>query len=181
MSKKPLSRDAVMALDPAGWRRRIQQLSIAHPGYWPPEFLESTEANADNLADALLDRPAQYGLASVKNTRTGYSMAAKDFSKAVLIAFRAGFLEAMQTHRQELLSIGDVIVERQSRISGGDKGRRSSSRKREQRYKEIREKWATMEATGENPTNQKLARAFGCSISTVIRAFKVKPRTQKRG
>jgi hypothetical protein len=102
-------------------------------------------------------------------------MTGKDFGDAMAIAFRAGFLEAVRMHRRELLSVGDLIERRQSHDAAGDKGRDTLTRKKEDRFARIRAKWAEMEAAGEQPTNESVARACDVSRSTVIRAFKSKP------
>jgi hypothetical protein len=180
MKKKPSSRDAVMSLDAAGWRRRIQQLSIAHADYWPRELSESMEHNADQLADALLDRSAQYGLASIKCTRAGLSMSGKDYAEVVLIAFRAGFLDAVQMHRRELLSIGDVIEEKQARVSGGDKGRRALTTRRMEQAQRIRDKRAELEKAGKPCSYDVIAKEIGCSRSTVDRAINNRQTTRPR-
>jgi hypothetical protein len=179
MSKAKSKRDPILAIDAAEWRQRIRQLSTSHSNYWPREYLEAIDWSADQFTDALLDRPSEYGLASVKQTRAGYSMTGKDFGDAMAIAFRAGFLEAVRMHRRELLSVGDLIERRQSHDAAGDKGRDALTRKKEDRFARIRAKWAEMKAAGEEPTNESVARACGVSRSTVIRAFKPPPRTKR--
>jgi len=176
MSKSKSKRDPIMAMDAAEWRRRIRQvLHAPDESYWPNEYQDLIDHNVEMIADALLDRPSQFGLASVKHTRGRYSMSAKDFYQAVSNAFYAGFVEAVRMHECELLSVGDLIERRQSHDAAGDKGRDTLTRKKEDRFARIRAKWAEMEAAGEEPTNESVARACGVSRSTVIRAFKSKP------
>jgi hypothetical protein len=185
MSKARLPRDAISMIDAAGWRQRIKQLSIAGAHFWPQEFQESTEHNADSLADELLDRPSNYGLGSIKRTRAGCSMTAKDFGEVVLIAFRAGFIEAVRNHQNELMVVGDAASIVKDRQRGNRDGHASQSREKDKRYEMIRAKHDAMEAAGENCTYAAVAAALNaegvkCSSSTVERAINNRPAKRKK-
>jgi len=95
---------------------------------------------------------------------------------ALSISYSRGYFLAVLRYEDELKDVPELASWRCSRKAGGDKGRKELQRKTEQRYQEIRDKWAEMEANGEQPTNESVARAMECGRSTVIRAFKSKPK-----
>jgi DNA invertase Pin-like site-specific DNA recombinase len=90
-------------------------------------------------------------------------------------AVKAGFVLAMARYSRELKMNAEALALINARQQGGAIGREAATRKKEQRYAKIRERWAAMEAAGQTPTNQAVAQAVGCGVSTVIRAFKSKP------
>jgi len=95
---------------------------------------------------------------------------------ALAMSYRRGYFLAVLRYEDELKDVPELASWRRKRKVGGDKGREELQRKTEQRYQDIRDKWAEMEARGEQPTNESVARAMECGRSTVIRAFKSKPK-----
>jgi hypothetical protein len=90
----------------------------------------------------------------------------------VMYAAEAGFAMALYRYAEELKQVPELTAWQKKRVAGGDKGRQTAAEKRRRRAQHIRDTWRRMEAAGENPTNEKVADAEGCSVSTVIRAFK---------
>lgn len=88
-----------------------------------------------------------------------------------------GFVFAVYRYAEWLKSVPEVRKWNDARLSGGDAGRQTSSRRKAELAQRIREKWAAMEAAGEKVTNDTVAAAmrtdgWKCSRATVIRAFK---------
>jgi hypothetical protein len=102
------------------------------------------------------------------------------FNNAMRQSMKVGFVLAVARYSRELKSNAEAMRIIGARITGGDRGRKTSSERKEKRDERIRDTWAEMERAGENPTNAKVARACGCGISTVIRAFKSKPTKRKK-
>lgn len=90
-------------------------------------------------------------------------------------AVELGFRRAIERYADQLRGVPELAAWQRQRTAGGDRGRATLSQKAKQRAKLIRDTWATMEAAGQKPTNQSVAAAVGCGVSTVIRAFKSKP------
>jgi hypothetical protein len=90
-------------------------------------------------------------------------------------AVDVGFRLAIQRYAAQLQGIPELAHLKAKRRQGGDIGRARSTDNKEARYARIRTTWAAMEAAGQTPTNQAVAQAVGCGVSTVIRAFKSKP------
>jgi hypothetical protein len=86
-----------------------------------------------------------------------------------------GFDFALMRYADQIEHVPELHEWRKRRSDGGAKGRRTSSTRREHMARRIRDELARMTAAGEQPTNTKLAAACGCSVSTVIRAFKTEP------
>lgn len=183
MSKKRGASDATLAMDAAAWRQRIRQLTIPMREYWPEDAAEIIEANAGFVVDDVLARPAKYQITTLRPMRgKGYAIGADDLSAVLRHLFHAGFLEAVLMHRRELMATGDWIEWNQKKEGGGDKGREGGTRKRVALAQRIRDKWAAMEAAGENPTNATVAAAikqeYGRgSVRTVQRAFREPAKT----
>jgi len=95
---------------------------------------------------------------------------------ALAISYKRGYYLAVLRYEEDLKHVPELASWHRSREKGGDKGRQTLTRRREERAREIRAKWAEMEANGEQPTNESVARAIGCGRSTVIRAFKSEPK-----
>lgn len=95
-------------------------------------------------------------------------------------AVKAGFVLALARYSSELRMNAEALKLINARKRGGVNGREKSSQNREQRAQRIRDTWAAMEAAGQRPTNQAVAAAVGCGVSTVIRAFKSKPANRTR-
>lgn len=181
MSKAKPKADTLLALDAVAWRQRIKQLTAYDPDNWPPEVWDEAEHIIEGIADALLTRPAQYGLPSVKATKAGYSMTGKDFWTVISHGYRAGFADAMQMHRRELLAAGDFGEIKRGQMRGGDKGRAKQAREKSDRHARIQ----SMLAQGVEP--KEIARAIPCSIATVYRALNTagrkptkRPRSSRR-
>lgn len=90
-------------------------------------------------------------------------------------AVELGFRRAIERYADQLRGVPELAAWQRQRTDGGDRGRVTLSQKAKQRAQLIRDTWATMEAAGQRPTNQSVAAAVGCGVSTVIRAFKSKP------
>lgn len=177
MSKsQPKAREILSAIDGEAWRHRIERLLVPLKAYWPADVAELVDANAGFVAEEILRRPADYGFRGVRRSKPGvFSIPEKDLHEIVRHAFQAGFIEAMKMHRPELLTAADAAVIVGGQHRGNKKGHVSQAMRASKKANEIREKWAAMEAAGENVTNDLVAAAVGCSRSTVIRAFKSKP------
>jgi hypothetical protein len=94
----------------------------------------------------------------------------------VMQAAEDGFRLALARYAPQLKHVPELAAWRQERKKGGDKGREGGTRKRVDLAQRIRDKWAAMEAAGENPTNASVAAAikqeYGRgSVRTVQRAF----------
>lgn len=165
MSKAKPKADTLLALDAVAWRQRIKQLAVDDSDNWPPEVWDEAEYMIEQIADALLTRPAYLGLPSVKATKAGCSMTRHDFWTVISYGYRAGFANAMQMHRRELLAAGDLVEIKRGQIRGGDKGRAKQAREKSDRHARIQ----SMLAQGIEP--KEIARAIPCSISTVYRAL----------
>lgn len=90
-------------------------------------------------------------------------------------AISSGYIMALARYGSELKGNAEAMAILNGRRVGGDLGRDTSTKKKEDRAARIRAKWAEMEAAGEKATNDSVARACEVSRSTVIRAFKSKP------
>jgi hypothetical protein len=101
-----------------------------------------------------------------------------DSTNPMVRAAAAGFLAALHRYRPQLAQVPELQRWYAKRAAGGDRGRESSSQRKQDRDQLIRDTWAAMEANGQRPTNPAVAAQFGCSISTVIRAFKSTPDKQ---
>ncbi len=102
------------------------------------------------------------------------------FNNTMRQSMKVGFVLAVARYSRELKSNAEAMRIIGARTTGGDLGRKTLSQRREQRYERIRTTWASMEENGDSPTNAKVARACGCGVSTVIRAFKNKPAKQSK-
>ena len=83
---------------------------------------------------------------------------------------------ALYRYADQVKRVPELATWRQRRKHGGDKGREGSTHRANELAQRIRDKWAAMEAAGENPTNASVAAAIKkeCgrgSIRTVQRAF----------
>jgi transcriptional regulator GlxA family with amidase domain len=90
-------------------------------------------------------------------------------------AAEAGFRLALERYAKQLKAVPELAAWHRKREAGRTKGHESQSRAREELAARIRTTWASMEAAGDNPTNDTVAAACGCSRRTVQRAFKQKP------
>jgi hypothetical protein len=90
----------------------------------------------------------------------------------VTYAAEAGFAMALYRYAQELKRVPELTDWQSKRDAGLNKGRHGSIEKSRQRAQRIRDAWHDMEAAGEKPTNEKVASVVGCSVSTVVRAFR---------
>jgi hypothetical protein len=91
-------------------------------------------------------------------------------------AIEDGFRLALVRYATQLKHVPELAAWRKKRKQGGDRGREGSTRKKVDLAQRIRDKWAAMEAAGENPTNASVSAAIKqeCgrgSIRTVQRAF----------
>lgn len=103
-------------------------------------------------------------------------------SDLVRQAAEAGFWVAIQRYAKHLHGSAEAMAFINARKAASDKGHATQAKRSQELHRQIREKWAAMEAAGEKPTNDTVASAMRsdgvqCSRSTVIRAFKAKPST----
>jgi AraC-like DNA-binding protein len=97
-----------------------------------------------------------------------------EFAGIVLHAASSGFAMALYRYADALRDIPELSAWRHKRKRGGDIGRKILTQRKVEMAERIRTTWANMEAAGDNPTNDTVAAACGCSRRTVQRAFKQK-------
>jgi hypothetical protein len=145
----------------------IDGISGSSPSTLPHHIMQATAAFADDLLVI-----AKGGVEDMQClTPEGW----EQFWLFTHYAATQGFSMALYRYAEQLKNVPELATWRRKRDDGGDRGRSTQTRRREQRYAKIRETWAAMEAAGQQPTNQRVAAAVGCGVSTVIRAFKNKP------
>lgn len=98
-----------------------------------------------------------------------------DFGGMLSYATHMGFAMALYRYADQLQEVPELAEWKRKRTDGGDVGRRISTSRSEKQAQRIRDTWASMEADGKKVTNDIVATACGCSVSTVNRAFKTKP------
>jgi hypothetical protein len=181
MSKAQPVRDPLLSSDLDQWRQRVTQLTVPMRTHWPVDAAEVIEANAGLVVDDILERPAAYRLKSLRR-RTGncYSISAGDLATIMRHLFHAGFLEAILMHRRELIAAGEMAEFAQKRDSGGGIGRAKSSAKKNMLAERIRDKRDELERAGEQWNYDVIAKAVGCSRSTVDRAINNRPAKRKK-
>jgi hypothetical protein len=86
-----------------------------------------------------------------------------------------GFDFALTRYAEQIKHVPELAEWHRKRADGGEVGRRTSTSRSEEKAQRIRDTWAALEADGKKVTNEIVASACGCSLSTVIRAFKTKP------
>jgi len=111
------------------------------------------------------------------------SMTEDTFREFTRLAMAAGFMAALQRYVAELKDVPELAEWRRAQKTGGDRGRETSSQRKEKLAERIRVKHASMERAGESCTYQAVANALNaegvkCSRTTVERA--INQRTVKR-
>ena len=86
-----------------------------------------------------------------------------------------GFDFALTRYAEQIKHVPELAEWHRKRADGGEVGRRTSTSRSAEKDQRIRDTWAALEADGKRVTNDIVASACGCSLSTVIRAFKSKP------
>jgi hypothetical protein len=132
----------------------------------------SLEGEIDIYADRVLSWLLTDPYITGKMTRRDAAMA-KVFARAFALA---GFKCAVSRYIFALKDIPELSEWRRAQKSGGDKGRKTLTERKEQKAQRIRDKWAAMERAGEKCTYQAVADALKaegekCSRSTVDRAI----------
>jgi hypothetical protein len=127
----------------------------------PPAISKSTAAAAEDLAWVMLDRLPELAAAGVPE-RTGVRVVAS-------LAVEMGFAMALYRFADTLQGEAELA---EWRAAGMKKGHETQSQGRIQRAEAIRAKWREIENAGGTPTNEIVAAAMKCSVSTVIRAFR---------
>ena len=106
-------------------------------------------------------------------------IAAHDAERAALAFLEQvifeGFDFALTRYAEQIKHVPELAEWHRKRADGGEVGRRTSTSRSEEKAQRIRDTWAALEADGKKVTNDIVASACGCSLSTVIRAFKTKP------
>jgi hypothetical protein len=182
--------DAVMVLvpqhlvvdDKAAAESRAEEDRILFEQHAIPPILEK-QLRSDSLAlwhgfarlrigpliESLTGRPSEH---FVREYHDRINPVAEEFSTKV---FMAGFQFALQRYSSELKAVPELATwhqEQTARKAGGDRGRQTARQRKQQRFERIRATWAEMLNAGITPTNAAVAKACGCGVSTVIRAFK---------
>jgi hypothetical protein len=103
---------------------------------------------------------------------------ARAFAEQVIFQ---GFDFALTRYAEQIKHVPELADWHRKRTDGGDVGRRTSTSRSEKQAQRIRDTWASMEADGKKVTNDIVATACGCSVSTVNRAFKNKPAKPTKG
>jgi hypothetical protein len=127
----------------------------------PPAISKSVSEAAENLAWDMIKHMPELENVNVSQ-RTGIRVVAN-------LAVEMGFVMALYRFEDTLQGEAELA---EWRASGIKKGHETQSRGRIQRAAAIREKWRQIETAGGTPTNEMVAAAIGCSVSTVIRAFR---------
>lgn len=129
----------------------------------PQAIRKDTAAAAEDLARVMIQNLQELHDVSV-DQRTGVRVVAN-------LAVELGFAMALYRFADALQGESELA---QWRAAGQRKGHESQSRGRKERAEQIRSKWREIEAAGGSPTNESVAMAMKCSVSTVIRAFREK-------
>ena len=144
----------------------------------PGEIIDAVRATAKRVTGAVSF--TAWDIFKDYDRRQRISSAVKDeneFIKALVMrAAEEGFRLALARYASQLKHVPELVAWRKERKQGGDKGRQGGTRNKVDLAQRIRDKWAAMEAAGENPTNASVAAAikqeYGRgSIRTVQRAF----------
>lgn len=129
----------------------------------PQSIRKDTAAAAEDLAWVMVQNLHELHGVSV-DQRTGVRVVAT-------LAVEMGFAMALYRFADALEGESELA---QWRGVGQRKGHESQSRARIKRAEQIRAKWREIEAAGGTPSNEMVATAMKCSVSTVIRAFRQK-------
>ena len=86
-----------------------------------------------------------------------------------------GFDFALTRYAEQIKHVPELAEWHRKRADGGEVGRRTSTSRSAEKAQRIRDTWAALEADGKKVTNDIVASACGCSLSTVIRAFTSQP------
>lgn len=127
----------------------------------PPAISKSTAAAAEDLAWSMMKGMPEFAEANVLQ-RTGIRVVAS-------LAVEMGFAMALYRFADTLQGEAELA---EWRAAGIRKGHETQSQGRIQRAEAIRAKWREIETAGGTPTNEIVAAAMKCSVSTVIRAFR---------
>lgn len=96
----------------------------------------------------------------------------QEVASVVRRAVHEGYLAALIDYSADIQEGDEAAALYDKRDTGVHRGHATQARIASEKAQAIRDKWAEMEAAGLKPTNAKVAQACGCSVSTVIRAFK---------